>query len=111
MGSASARASPPRTFPEVVGTHEHDFGDCWHHEMLLEKMLELEPNVAYHCCIERAGACPPEDVGGFWGYGNFLVAISAPKHEDHDERVEWVGGEFDPETFSVDKVNKELRKG
>jgi len=24
--------------------------------------------------------------------------------------VEWVGGELDPEKFSVDKVNKELRK-
>ena len=31
-----------------------------------------------------------------------------PNHEDHDEMVEWVGGEFDPEKFSVDKVNKEL---
>jgi hypothetical protein len=34
-------------YPEVVGTYEHDFGDGWHHEMLLEKMLEREPNVAY----------------------------------------------------------------
>jgi len=25
--------------------------------------------------------------------------------------MEWVGGEFDPEKFSVDEVNKELRKG
>jgi hypothetical protein len=34
-------------YPEVVGTYEHDFDDGWHHEMLLEKMLEREPNVAY----------------------------------------------------------------
>jgi len=24
--------------------------------------------------------------------------------------LEWIGGEFDPEKFSVDEVNKELRK-
>ena len=39
---------------------------------------------------------------------SFSIAISDPNHEDHDERVEWVGGEFDPEKFSVDEVNKEL---
>ena len=37
-----------------------------------------------------------------------IDAISDPNHEEHDERVEWVGGEFDPERFSVDEVNKEL---
>ena len=47
-------------------------------------------------------------MGGIWGYAEFLEAISDPKHEDHDEMVEWVGGEFDPEKFSVDEVNKEL---
>ena len=64
--------------------------------------------LAYPRCIEGARACPPEDVGGIWGYGDFLEAISDPNHEDHDEMVEWVGGEFDPEKFSVDEVNKEL---
>ncbi len=47
-------------------------------------------------------------MGGIWGYAKFLVAISDPNHADHDEMVEWVGGEFDPEKFSVDEVNKEL---
>ncbi len=35
-------------------------------------------------------------------------AISDPNHADHDEMLEWVGGEFDPGKFSVDEVNKEL---
>ena len=46
--------------------------------------------------------------GGIWGYAEFLEAISDPNHANHDEMVEWVGGEFDPEKFSVDEVNKEL---
>jgi hypothetical protein len=88
--------------------YEYDFGDSWQHEILLEKILEPEPNVSYPRCIEGARACPPEDVGGIWGYAEFLEAISDPIHEDHDDKVEWIGGEFDPEKFSMDNVNKEL---
>ena len=91
--------------------YEYDFGDSWQHEILLEKILEPEPNVTYPRCIEGARACPPEDVGGIWGYAEFLEAISDPNHADHDEMLEWIGGEFDPEKFSVDEVNKELEKG
>ena len=99
-----------RTGRKVRFIYEYDFGDSWQHEILLEKILEPDPDVVYPRCIEGARACPPEDVGGIWGYGDFLVAIGDPNHEEHDERVEWVGGEFDPEKFSVDKVNRELRK-
>ena len=67
--------------------------------------------VKYPRCVEGARACPPEDVGGIWGYAEFLEAISDPSHEDHADMVDWIGGKFDPEKFSVDEVNKELRKG
>ena len=30
--------------------------------------------------------------------------------QDHDEMLEWIGGKFDPEKFSVDEVNKELEQ-
>ena len=38
-----------------------------------------------------------EDVGGVWGYAEFLEAIKDPIHERHTEMVEWAGGDFDPE--------------
>jgi hypothetical protein len=88
--------------------YEYDFGDGWQHEIILEKILEPEPNVAYPRCIDGARACPPEDVGGILGYAEFLEAINDPNDAEHDEKLEWVGGEFDPEKFSVDEVNKEL---
>jgi hypothetical protein len=49
-------------------------------------------------------------VVGAWGYADFLEAISAPEHEDHDVMWSWIGGKFDPEKFSVEAVNKELRR-
>ena len=97
-----------RTGRKVRFIYEYDFGDSWQHEILLEKILEPEPNVAYPRCTEGARACPPEDVGGIWGYAEFLEAIRYPIHEGHAEMVEWVGGTFDPEKFSVEKVNREL---
>ena len=94
--------------PRIV--YEYDFGDSWEHEIVLEKTLEPEPKVKYPRCLEGARACPPEDCGGAWGYADFLKAIADPKHPDHRDLKKWIGGKFDLEKFSVDKVNRELRK-
>ena len=95
---------------QVRFLYEYDFGDGWQHEILFEKTVEAEPKGKYPRCLEGERACPPEDVGGVWGYVDFLEAIGNPKHEQHREMKEWVGGKFDPEKFSVDAVNKQLRK-
>jgi hypothetical protein len=90
--------------------YEYDFGDSWQHEIRLEKTLDREPKFKYPRCIEGARACPPEDCGGIWGYGDFLEAIGDPDHEQHDEMREWIGGEFNAEEFSVAAVNREFKK-
>jgi hypothetical protein len=46
--------------------------------------------------IEASGRCPPEDVGGPWGYAEFLDVIRDPTYERHAELKEWVGCDFDP---------------
>ena len=89
-------------------TYVYDFGDNWHHTVQVEKVLELEPKVKYPRCVKGSRAGPPEDCGGPWGYGGFLEAIQNPSHEEHEEMLEWVGGEFDPEAFDLEAVNEEL---
>jgi hypothetical protein len=37
------------------------------------------------------GRCPPEDVGGPWGYQAFREALADPAHERHAELAEWWG--------------------
>lgn len=54
--------------------------------------------------------CPPEDCGGYPGYIDFVAAISNPKHPEHAEMLEWVGGAFDPWAFDLDAVNRALRR-
>ena len=89
--------------------YEYDFGDSWLHQVLLEKILPPEPGQVYPLCIKGRRACPPEDVGGMWGYYYFLKAIGDPEHEEHDHYQEWIGGEFEPEAFDLEEVNQALR--
>ncbi len=89
--------------------YEYDFGDSWLHDLLVEKVLAPEPGQQYPVCVKGKRACPPEDVGGIWGYANFLEAIQNPAHPEHDMYTEWIDGEFDPEAFDLDGTNEALR--
>lgn len=101
-------------FVRAVGTkfmYEYDFGDSWKHELTLEAILPVKPGAPYPRCLDGARACPPEDVGGVWGYERFLEAIADPDDEEHEEFLEWAGGTFDPEAFSARDVNVRLQHG
>jgi len=88
--------------------YEYDFGDGWEHEIMVEKIMEPEPKVSYPRCIKGKRSCPPEDVGGVWGYFHFLEAIENKDHPEHGEYLEWIGGSFDPEAYECAEVNEEL---
>src|SRR4030066_1399917 len=90
-------------------SYEYDFGDSWDHTLMVEKILSPVEGIRYPLCLKGKRACPPEDVGGGWGYENFLEAIRNPDHDEHEEYLIWVGGEFDPEAFDLEEVNTRLR--
>jgi hypothetical protein len=97
--------------PKDRMVYEYDFGDSWEHEVLLEKMLPREPKVRYPVVTAGRRACPPEDVGGVWGYADFLKAIRDSSHSDHEEMVEWAGEGFDSEAFDVGEANRAFHGG
>jgi hypothetical protein len=80
-------------------------------EVLFEGCLRAERGKRYPVCVEGARACPPEDVGGTWGYQEFLEAITDPGHERHEEFRDWIGGRFDPEAFDPAAATREMRRG
>lgn len=92
-------------FPKDKANYEYDFGDWWVHEIVLEKILPAVIGNKYPQCIEGARACPPEDCGGVWGYEELLEVISNPKHEEYKERMEWLGGKYNPEDFDPNSVS------
>jgi hypothetical protein len=97
----------PKSGKKVRFRYEYDFGDGWLHEIAFEKFAEPEDKSKYPRCVDGARSGPPEDVGGVWGYEELLEALADPKHERHDEFMEWCG-EWDAENFAVESVNKAL---
>jgi Plasmid pRiA4b ORF-3-like protein len=91
-------------------TYVYDFGDDWEHKVKIEKTCEPAPGAAYPRLIEASGRCPPEDVGGPWGYAEYVEAMADSNHERHAEMVEWHGPDFDPNVVDVPSIEKELAK-
>lgn len=85
--------------------YEYDFGDGWEHTITLEKILPFDPKEKLTQCVKGKRACPPEDVGGIWGYYEFLEALGDPGHPEHESYMEWVGGEFDPQRCDIEEIN------
>jgi len=77
----------------------YDFGDDWHHDLVLEEIRPAEEGVTYPRCMNGKRACPPENCGGARGYGDLLETLAHPTSEDYEDTVEWLGGDFDPEHF------------
>jgi len=95
-----------------VGTrfdYHYDFGDNWHHDLLLEAILMPDPSIQYPVCVAGARNSPPEDCGGPFGYAKFLEAIRDPRHKEHELLLEWIGGHFDSELFDLNRANEALR--
>jgi hypothetical protein len=94
--------------------YEYDFGDSWLHRIVVEKILPAEPGRKYPVCLQGKRACPPEDCGGVWGYEGLLETLKDPGHPDHEEMKLWVEdtveGEFDPDAFDPEEVNRRLSR-
>jgi len=79
----------------------YDFGDGWEHTIKIEKIFPDVPGLAQPFLLEATGRCPPEDIGGPWGYAEFLEAIADPMHARHAEFAEWHGIDFKPDVVDL----------
>lgn len=87
----------------------YDFGDDWWHKISFQKPTKKDLSLykGIPLCVEAINACPPEDVGGVWGYESFLEVILDPKHPEHQQYREWIG--LEPgETYNYLDVDIEL---
>ena len=88
----------------------YDFGDTSEHSIVVEKRLPAAPNMIYPICTDGQIACPPEDCGGIPGFNDLLDALRDPTQEEYQELRHWVGGDYDPELFSIEAVNRTLTR-
>ncbi len=82
----------------------YDFGDGWEHTVEVERVTHAVPGLTYPRLVDAVGGCPPEDVGGSWGYDEFLDALADPAHENHAEMTDWIGEDFDPAAVNVEAL-------
>lgn len=86
---------------------EYDFGDSWQHDVWVKGIREYEPDEEpVVSLVKGAGACPPEDCGGVWGYADLLeIRAKARKTKEEKERLKWFGIDdkrFDPEEYDLE---------
>jgi hypothetical protein len=89
-------------------TYQYDFGDSWEHVIKVEDLVPPKSGVPPIVCLAGANACPPEDVGGYPGYAEFLAVLADPTHEEHAHLLSWAGGAFDPAAFDLAEINRRL---
>lgn len=90
--------------------YEYDFGDDWQHDIVVERVDARSPDEPAIACVAGKRSGPPEDSGGPWGYMETVKAFADESHEDHADIRDWLGDDFDPEAFDIDRINAKLAK-
>jgi hypothetical protein len=92
-----------------VMTYTYDFGDNWVHLLRLEFISALEKGTTHAFrCEDGARACPPEDVGGTYGYALHLKTLADPTDPEYEETLNW-RGPYDPNEFDLEFINEQLQ--
>ena len=88
--------------------YEYDFGDSWQHLVKIEKRMAGGDQDHVPVCLAGEHAAPLDDMGGIYGYYNYLEALKNPNHEMHEDAVGWLGKDFDPARFDLNEANQRL---
>jgi hypothetical protein len=91
--------------------YEYDFGDCWGHEILVEKTIAAGRRDFYPVCLAGARACPPEDCGGPSGYERLVEETARRRGSGYRWYRELYDTSFQPALFDLEEVNRALREG
>ena len=91
-------------------TYTYDFGDDWDHRIEVEAVEDRQAGAQYPACTAGRRSGPPEDVGGAWGYAEFLDAMADPNHPEHDQYVEWQGPTWDADAFDRADLDEALHQ-
>jgi hypothetical protein len=90
----------------AVLSYTYDFGDDWRHQIEVEKIMPLDPDVTYpRCTGGRRAALPAEDIGGIWGLDELAYLVAHPEADPPEHFADLVSdlrdrgydpGAFDP---------------
>jgi len=87
-------------------TYEYDFGDSWQHKITLERIERS--NVLKAIYLDGRGERPPEDVGGEWGYEEYLRIMADDADPEHENMKMWAKSQAERKR-SPEEINRKLR--
>ena len=92
-------------------TYTYDFGDTWIHRIRIgSKIKPANEDRHYPYLVSGNRHCPPEDIGGTWGYDDFLKAFDDPNSSYREVLPHYFDGTtiWDPEDAELDEKRAEL---
>jgi hypothetical protein len=92
--------------PSVKFHYIYNLGDWWRHEILVERICRGE---SYPLCTGGERSCPPEQIGGIWGFRDFLEALENPGDSKHTHMLQRASSGYDPEYFKLVDANRLLQ--
>ena len=106
----SAQCSLAEVLPGVgtAITYNYDFGDDWMVEVRLEAEEPPGKGPVGIELLDAGGVAPVEDSGGPWGFEEQVAAFRDPKHPDHQETVDWLGEDFDPDNLDMEQLRADV---
>ena len=82
----------------------------WCHRKTGKQLVPSERQALEGALASRALLIIALVCGGILGYYDLLAALADPKHEQHEEMKEWVGGAWDATRFSLEHTNAGLKR-
>jgi hypothetical protein len=88
--------------------YDYDFGDSWEHVIKLEKRSADGDQNQIPVRLGGENAAPFDDMGGIWGYYDYIAALHDESHEMHADAFYHLDENFDPALFDLALANKRL---
>ena len=86
--------------------YQYDFGDSWTHIITLEKKVQAHSlQVVF---LEGNGERPPEDVGGEFGFNEYLRILGDATDPEHEDMKIWAASQKE-RIFTVEQTNQRLK--
>ena len=91
-------------------TYMYDYGARWEHKIRIGRIQPARDDRRYPYLVSGTGRCPLEDIGGSWGYAEFLRAFDDPNSPYREYFPGWYTGKltWDPEDAELDERRSRL---
>ncbi|MCY4136740.1 MAG: plasmid pRiA4b ORF-3 family protein [Rhodobacteraceae bacterium] len=88
----------------------YDYGDYWEHKIRFGKIQPARGDRRYPYLVSGTGRCPLEDIGGVWGYAEFLQGFEDPNSAYRENYPEIYEGypTWDPDDAELDTRRSRL---